>query len=55
MSVAVAIHFTLQYESASQTLTNVLVGMLFYVLSLPGCAFKVKVKLSLYGVWGVGV
>jgi len=55
MSVTVAIHFTLQYGSASQTLNNVIVGMLFYVLSLPGCAFKVKVKLSLYGVWAIGI
>jgi len=52
MSVTLAIHFTLQYGSVSQTLTNVIVGMLFYILSLPGCDFKVKVKLSLYGVLG---
>jgi len=55
MFVTVAIHFTLQYGSASQTLTNVIVGMLFYILSFPGCTFKLKVKLSLYGVWGIGV
>jgi len=55
MSVTVAIHFTLRYGTVSQTSTNVIVGMLFYILSLLGCVFKVKVKLSSYGVWGIGV
>lgn len=52
MSVTVAVHFTLPYGSVSHTLNNVIAEMLFYILSLPGCAFKVKIKLSLYGVWG---
>lgn len=52
MAVTVPNHFTLQYGSLSQTMTNVIVGMLFYILSLPGCVFKVKVKLPLYGVLG---